>query len=83
MIERPNHYFIVESIEYTDDEVKDWFDDTNEVGIQIRTSESQASWPKNRNSCQQYGGMCQFWKICSARNEEEVEAALLNFDIRE
>jgi hypothetical protein len=83
VINRPDHYFMVEPLSFTDDQVQEWRDDTSHVGRMIQFSNAEEAWPKNRTSCKQFGGLCQFWKICSAAGEDEVEGALVNFTVRE
>ena len=80
---RPDHYFMVESIEFTDAQVREWLEDTEEVAAMIVTSDNAGSWPKNRASCKSFGGLCPYWRICSATSEDEVEGALVNFTERE
>lgn len=76
VIARPEHYFYEEDVRVTDDMIIDWWESTRGTAQLMAHSKANDIWPRNTGACQQYGGFCEMWKICSARGELELSAVL-------
>lgn len=84
LIERPDHYFIEVEQRRTQKQLDDWVNDMMGTAFHLGHSVTSGEWPRSTGACKQFGGLCDMWDICTARDDTELEGVINDlYEIRE
>lgn len=87
VLDRPEFYFI--EIEQTRSlkDVSEWWNNTRKIAGQIEAStlaDPDEAWPENYTSCVRFNSLCDFWELCSSRDDTELDAVIHDtYQVRE
>lgn len=79
---RPDHYQRSFPTTRTKDQVDEWLRESNQSAMMIDEATSKKFWPKNTSSCKIFN-LCEFFPLCSAKTEAEVEGVLGEYKKKE
>lgn len=83
---RPEHYFMEIPQRRSLKDIANWWEDTRKTARMIEAESClpvEDAWPKNHTSCKRFNSLCPFWKICSAKDDIELESVLeLDYIVR-
>lgn len=79
LVTRPEFYFKEFELSRTLTEVSGWWSMTRKVAAQIEQQagmDPDEAWPESFGACKRFGSLCDFWEICSARDDTELDAVM-------
>lgn len=82
----PDKYFIEIPTTRTEDDVVGWWKTTRKVARQIEAEVDKGDdegWPENRSACVRFNSVCEFYDLCNARTEDEIDVAMMDYEVRE